>query len=196
MPSDPRIDAHIAKSAAFAQPILIHLRELVHRACPDAEETIKWGRPFYTRDGRMLAMMAAFKAHVTFGFWRRDAPGIERSDEAGGQFGRLTALTDLPADEALVSLIRDAASSTSARREGRKRPAPRPMPDIPEDLADALRAQGAAADGLARLPPGKQREYLAWVIEAKRPETRARRVALAVEQLAEGKSLNWQHERK
>ena len=196
MPSDPRIDAYIAKSAAFAQPILIHLRDLVHRACPDAEETIKWGRPFYTRDGRMLAMTAAFKAHVTFGFWRRDAPGIERSDEAGGQFGRLTALTDLPADEALLALIRDAASSTAAPREGRAKAAPKPTPDMPEDLADALQAQRTAADGFAGLPPGKQREYLAWVIEAKRPETRTRRVALAVEQLAEGKSLNWKHERK
>jgi hypothetical protein len=40
---DLRIDAYIAKSQDFAKPILEHFRELVHKACPDVEETIKWG---------------------------------------------------------------------------------------------------------------------------------------------------------
>ncbi len=44
---DPRVDAYIARSAAFAQPVLLHLRATVHAACPGVQETIKWGMPFF-----------------------------------------------------------------------------------------------------------------------------------------------------
>ena len=67
---DPRIDAYIAKSAPFAQPILIHLRKLVHKACPQAEEKMKWSMPHFDYKGEMMCSMAAFKQHCSFGFWK------------------------------------------------------------------------------------------------------------------------------
>ena len=70
MKHDPRIDAYIQRQAEFAKPILNHLREAVHAACPEAEEAIKWGMPHFMYKAQMLSAMAAFKAHATFGFWR------------------------------------------------------------------------------------------------------------------------------
>ena len=95
---DPRIDAYIAKSADFAQPVLRHLREVVHAACPDVEETMKWGFPHFMYNG-MLCGMASFKAHCTFGFWKGKLlieQADEKNREAMGQFGRLTSIKDLP----------------------------------------------------------------------------------------------------
>src|SRR6187402_3013263 len=97
MSHDPRIDAYIAKSAAFAQPILVRLRELVHAACPDVEESIKWGMPHFLHGGKLLCGMAAFKAHCAFGFWQgRAVLGEEADDAAMGQLGRITTLAQLP----------------------------------------------------------------------------------------------------
>ncbi|HEX2798311.1 MAG TPA: DUF1801 domain-containing protein, partial [Thermoanaerobaculia bacterium] len=104
--SDPRIDAHIAKAAAFAKPVLRHLRELVHEACPDAEETLKWSSPTFMYRGRIMCGMAAFKEHCTFGFWHKGMEEVlqedgAKGDQAWGSLGRLTSLADLPSDKAL-----------------------------------------------------------------------------------------------
>ncbi len=66
---DPRIDAYIAKSVPFAQPIMEHCRALIHEACPEVTETIKWGMPSFEYKG-ILCGFAAFKAHCSFGFWK------------------------------------------------------------------------------------------------------------------------------
>ena len=66
---DARLDAYIAKANAFARPILNHLREAAHAACPDVEETMKWSFPHFQCKG-MLCSMAAFKQHCAFGFWK------------------------------------------------------------------------------------------------------------------------------
>ena len=70
MTRDPRIDAYIEHAAPFARPILAHARELVHKACPKVEETIKWGMPTFVHAGGILCGMAAFKHHASFGFWK------------------------------------------------------------------------------------------------------------------------------
>ncbi|HQR67877.1 MAG TPA: DUF1801 domain-containing protein, partial [Thermoanaerobaculia bacterium] len=115
MKRDPRVDAYVARSQGFARPVLRHLRSLVRAACPGAEETIKWGMPAWTLDGKILCGMAAFKGHCSFGFWRRglaSAVGAEgkRSAEAMGSFGRITSRADLPSDAVMRRFIRKAAS--------------------------------------------------------------------------------------
>jgi uncharacterized protein YdeI (YjbR/CyaY-like superfamily) len=193
MHTDPRIDAYIARQADFARPILEHLRRLVHAAVPEAEETIKWGMPFFTLKGRPLANMAAFKAHAAFGLWQGNAvlgeEGAHR--DAMGQFGRLASLADLPPDETLADLLRRAAETAPKPRA--KRP-PKPELPTPDDLRAALDAEPRAAATFESFPPSCRREYVEWVIEAKRPETRAKRVAQAVEWMAEGKRRNWKYE--
>jgi hypothetical protein len=197
MTSDPRIDAYIAAQADFARPILEHLRAAVHAACPDAEETIKWSRPHFLHKGRVLAGVAAFKAHVGFGFWQaRQVLGDEAADREGlGQFGKLRTIEDLPPAADLCALIRKAAEA-AATVEKRPRPAkpPKPPVETPADLDAALDGESAARAAFDAFPPSCRREYVEWIVEAKRPETRVRRIAQAVEWMAQGKRRNWKYE--
>jgi uncharacterized protein YdeI (YjbR/CyaY-like superfamily) len=196
MTRDPRIDAYVAKQADFARPILEHLRAAIHRACPEVEETLKWSMPHFQYREQMMAGMAAFKAHATFGFWRGKEvlgeTGAER--EAMGQFGRLTSLDDLPAPEVLDGLIRKAMALNEAGRKPKPKPAPKPPAETPDDLRQALDSNPAARSTFDEFPPSARRDYVDWVVEAKRPETRAKRIAQAVEWIAEGKRRNWKYE--
>lgn len=195
---DPRIDAYIAKSADFAQPILTHLRQVVHSACPEVEETIKWGMPHFMYGGKLMAGMAAFKAHCTFGFWQRDAvAGTGKNDEAMGQFGRITSLKDLPSKAELARLVKKATAFTDSGEKPVRAPKapPKPPPETPEDLSAALKRNAAARKTFEAFPPSHRREYIEWITEAKRPETREKRLAQTLEWLAEGKSRNWKYER-
>jgi uncharacterized protein YdeI (YjbR/CyaY-like superfamily) len=197
MSRDPRVDAYIASKAEFAKPILTHLREAIHAACPEVEETLKWSMPSFLYKGRILAGMAAFKQHATFGFWRSSEvvgeTGIEH--DAMGQFGRIASLADLPDEPILDSLIRKAMAVLDAGPAPRKpKNPPKPAPETPEDLRAALDAEPKAAATFDGFPPSCRREYVEWVVEAKRPETRSKRIAQAVEWMAEGKRRNWKYE--
>jgi len=192
MGSDPRVDAFIAKAQPFAQPILSHLRAVIHRACPDVEEAIKWGRPAFIHEGRILAVFGAFKVHAALTLWKMGEP-TGKEEEGMGQFGRLTSLDDLPGDEELIRIIQATASARAEAKPRPKKP-PRPEPPVPDDLAAALAVSPKAQaiwDGFA---PGHRREYSEWVSEAKRAETRATRVAQSVEWIAEGKQRNWKYQ--
>lgn len=198
MSTDPRIDAYIARQADFARPILEHLRKSVHAACPEAEETLKWSAPAFMYKGAQLAMMAAFKQHATFGFWRgREVlgdTGVER--DAMGQFGRLASIGDLPPPDALQALIRKAMALTdSGAKPVRAKAALKGVLETPEDLRQALEGNEAAAASFAAFSPSARREYVEWLDEAKRPETRAKRLAQAVEWIGEGKKRHWKYEK-
>ncbi len=197
MSRDPRIDAYIAKQADFARPILDHLRRIVHEAAPEVEETIKWSMPHFTCKGRLFAGMAAFKAHATFGLWQAcevlGETGSER--EAMGQFGRLASLADLPPEEELKAIVRRAADKAREPRRPRPKKAPRPELETPPELEAALDSNAAARATFDNFPPGCRRDYVEWVVEAKRPETRDKRIAQAVEWMAEGKKRHWKYEK-
>lgn len=197
--TDPRIDAYVAKSAPFARPILAHLRALVHRAVPDATETIKWGMPFFTVDGTPLCNLAAFKAHAAFGFWRRDITEefekLHANGTAMGAAGRITSLADLPPDKIIVAFLKTAAERTRAGLPPRpkRKIAPRRPVRVPTDFAAALKENKAAAACWENFSYSHRKEYLEWITEAKRPETRAKRISTALAWLAEGKARNWKY---
>jgi uncharacterized protein YdeI (YjbR/CyaY-like superfamily) len=194
---DPRIDAYIANAAGFAQPILGRLREIVHEACPDAEETLKWGAPSFMHAGGILCMMAAFKQHASFGFWKHAlvvGEGVPR--DGMGSFGKLTSLKDLPPKKELVALIRKAMrlNEEGVKTPGvRKASTPKPPPVAPDDLAAALKKNRQARTAFEGFSPSQQREYVDWITEAKRDETRQKRLTQAIEWLAEGKQRNWKY---
>jgi uncharacterized protein YdeI (YjbR/CyaY-like superfamily) len=196
MSPDPRIDAYIARQAAFARPILEHLRRCVHVACPQCEETLKWSVPAFIYKGEQLAMMAAFKAHATFGFGKGSLVTGEGEKEksAMGQFGRLTSIGDLPEEATLHRLILKAMELTDKGVKPMRNRQARPDLAVPDDLRAALAAQPRAAATFDGFAPGARREYLEWIMEAKRAETRERRIAQAVEWMAEGKKRHWKYE--
>ncbi len=195
MSTDPRIDAYIDKQADFARPVLTWLRERVHAACPEVEETIKWSMPSFVYKGRPLAGMAAFKAHATFGFWYRHELGTGREGEAMGQYGRIESLADLPDAAEMETLTRAAmALIDSGVKPQRAERARKPEAEVPPELAEALARDDAAAANFDGFPPGCRREYCEWIAEAKRPETKSKRVAEAVGWIREGKRRNWKYE--
>lgn len=195
---DPRVDAYIGRAAVFARPILEYLRDLVHRACPDCGEAIKWGMPAFLHRGKLLCSMAAFKQHATFGLWQgRQVLGEDGAspDAAMGQYGRLTGLGDLPAEAELVAHLQRAMALIEAGAPRRTAPrTPRADLAVPEDLVQALAAHPVARASFEAFPPSARREYVEWIVEAKREDTRRRRLAQAVEWMAEGKRRNWKYE--
>jgi uncharacterized protein YdeI (YjbR/CyaY-like superfamily) len=195
MPRDTRVDTYIAGRAEFAQPILAWLRERVHAACPEAEESIKWSMPAFGYKGKPLANMAAFKAHAAFGFWDRQALATGKEGAAMGQYGRIERLGDLPDSATFEAQVRDAAARIDAgAKPVRAAKAPKPAAEVPPELAEALAGDATAAAVFEGFPPGCRREYCEWIAEAKRPETKSKRVADAVEWMREGKRRNWKYE--
>jgi uncharacterized protein YdeI (YjbR/CyaY-like superfamily) len=194
--SRDRIDAYIDKAQPFARPVLEHLRELVHAAVPDAQETLKWGMPHFVYKGKNVAGMAAFKAHCAFMI-----PGDGRQGEVEGMgsFGKIANLSDLPPDDDLRAKLAEAIGRIDTTGSAMKRTAraePKAEIPIPQDFEGALRESPAAKATFDDLAPSHRREYLEWITEAKRDETRSKRIATALEWLAEGKRRNWKYEKR
>ena len=196
---DPRVDAYIAKSADFAKPILKHLRKVVHAGCPQVVETIKWSMPHFDYKGVMCGM-AAFKQHCVFGFWKEalifDADKVAEKT-AMGSFGSIKSLADLPREKTLIGYVKKAAALNEAgiKAPGRTQPKKREPLSVLDDFSAALKKNAKARKTFEEFPPSKQREYLEWVTEAKRDETRVKRLGQTLEWLAEGKRRNWKYER-
>ncbi|GAA5007933.1 hypothetical protein FNZ56_03745 [Pseudoluteimonas lycopersici] len=193
---DPRVDAYIAKAADFARPILAEIRARVHAACLEVEETIKWGMPSFVHAGGILCGMAAFKRHVSFGYWKHALVMGEAERDGMGSYGKMAALQDLPPK---ATMRADLKKAMRLNEEGvkpeRRKAVPKPPPETPLDLAAALLENKAARASFDAFPPGCKREYIEWIVEAKREETRVKRLAQAVEWMAEGKRRNWKYER-
>jgi uncharacterized protein YdeI (YjbR/CyaY-like superfamily) len=194
MKTDPRINAYIAEAAPFARPILERLRAIVHAALPAVEETIKWSMPHFTLGGKNVAGMAAFKAHCAFTVHGEGRGG----SEGMGQHGRLTRLDDIPTEAQLAAKLKDAAGRIETQGSAttpRAKSAPKAAIAMPTDFAAALSANAKAQATFDSFAPSHRREYLEWITEAKRAETRASRIAQAVEWLAEGKKRNWKYDK-
>jgi len=194
---DPNIDAYIAKSATFAKPILKHLRKVVHAGCPQVEETMKWSMPHFDYKG-MLCGMAAFKEHCSFGFWKESLIlGQDRAAEkvGMGSFGCIRSLANLPNEKTLIGYVKKAAALNEAgiKAPGRSKPEKREPIEIPEYFAAALKKNARARKTFEAFSPSHRREYLEWVTEAKREETRKQRLTRSIKWLTEGKPRNWKY---
>ncbi|HEU4827686.1 MAG TPA: YdeI/OmpD-associated family protein [Gemmatimonadales bacterium] len=194
----PLVDAYIARSQPFARPILEHLREVVHGACPDVVEEMKWSMPHFTHHG-MLAGMAAFKEHCSFGFWKAklimEQDAVSR--DAMGHFGCIRSLDDLPSKRTLAGYVKKAARLNEEGVKILRAPrakSPKPV-SVPADLAAALRRSRRARETFESFSPSHKREYIEWITEAKRAETREKRLATTIEWLEEGKPRNWKYQK-
>ena len=194
MPTDPRIDAYIEQAQPFARPILEHLREVVHCALPQAAETIKWSMPHFTLNGKNVAGMAAFKAHAAFVIHGEGRQGpVDNS--AMGQLGRLVTLADLPSDASLSRTLSQAADRiTNGVKTARPKSVFKPEIPVPEDFATALAIASPAKRCFDQFSPSHRREYLEWIVDARKAETREKRINQAIVWLSEGKKRNWKYE--
>lgn len=196
MPDRKKVDAYIANAAPFAQPILRHVRAAIRAGCPSIEERLKWGVPAFVNKG-IVAGMATFKAHATFGFWRwkelADPRGLfKRRDGMMGT--RYTDVKDLPAKAVIAEYAKRALALDESGVKVKKVRVKRPEAKVPADLAAALRKNAKARKVFEGFAPSHRREYVEWIEEAKREETREKRLAETVKLLARGKSRNWKYE--
>ena len=197
---NPAVDEYIAKAQPFAQLILKRLRAMVHKACPDCIEVVKWGMPAFEYHGP-LCSIAAFKAHCVFAFWKvellKDPEGILAKEErtSMGHLGRISTEKELPRATALQSLIRQAmklnVDGVKVERVTKKRPALK----APPAMLAAIRRNKAALATWEAFAPSHQREYSEWITEAKQEATRERRMAQMLEWLADGKQRNWKYQK-
>jgi uncharacterized protein YdeI (YjbR/CyaY-like superfamily) len=194
--SDPRIDAYIEKSAEFAKPILVHIRKLAHQACPDITETMKWSFPHFDFKGTVCSM-ASFKEHCAFGFWKQsllEKDAFPAQKTAMGSFGRIASLDDLPGDNIILGLIRQAVELNEKGIKVPKKPASeRKELVVPEELTAALEKDKKAKETFEAFRYSHKKEYIEWITEAKTEATRNKRLATTIEWLGEGKSLHWKY---
>lgn len=198
--TDPRVDAYIAKAGDFAQPILTHLRELIHAGCPEVEETMKWSFPNFMYKG-ILCSMAAFKEHCAFGFWKaplllgRARAGATTDAGGMGQFGRITKLSDLPKDSVILGYLKQAKrlNDEDVKVPRRAKSAKPKTLVVPDYLSVALKKNKKAQATFDGFSYSHRKEYVEWLTEAKTDETRARRLQTTLEWLAEGKPRNWKY---
>ena len=200
--TDSKVDVYIEKAGEFARPILIHLRNLVHTACPDVKETIKWGFPHFEYKG-MLCHMAAFKKHCSFGFWKAalinesaqflNSLGLQGIDH----FDRISTMQDLPADSVLISYIKEAMrlNEDEIKMPKKKIDTNRLAVSIPDAFKKALDADAKANQVFEKASPSFRKEYIEWIADAKTDLTRDKRIATALEWISEGKGRNWKYER-
>jgi uncharacterized protein YdeI (YjbR/CyaY-like superfamily) len=200
---DPRVDAYISKVADFAKPIMTHLREVIHTACPDVEETWKWSFPNFMYHGAIMCNMAAFKEHCAFGFWKaslmQDADKIlENRDKDGmGHLGKIYSLKDLPKDAVLKKYIK---AAMRLNEEGVKLPPRQKVTEkekkelkIPDYFIKELKKNKKAKKVYNEFSYSKKKEYIDWFEEAKTEATRNKRISEALDWIAEGKSRNWKY---
>lgn len=190
-------DAYVAAAPEFARPLLTHFRALVHRACPGVTETIKWSHVFFESGGTICAM-ATFKEHCSFGFWHQGMKAVLVENrlthkDGSGDFGPVRVRADLPSDVVLIRLIRAAVALNAAGIPARATRIAKKPPAVPADLAKALKTHTAAARTFEGFTPSQRREYVEWITEAKREETRANRLITTLKWLAEGKKRNWKY---
>lgn len=198
---DPRIDAYIAKQKEFARPILVRIRDVVHAACPDVHETLKWSSPHFDYRGGMMCAMAAFKEHAIFGFWKGAlidgvSPNRNNGSEAMGNFGRLTSVKDLPSKRAMMSMVKQAMRlNDEGISAPKQKKAPKPEATVPGALAEAFDQNRRAAGQFEQFSPSQRREYIEWIDDAKRDDTRVKRIAQAIEWIADRKGRNWKYQK-
>lgn len=200
--TDKRIDAYIGKAELFAQPILQHLRKLVHTACPNVTETIKWGFPHFEYSGEILCSMASFKRHCVFGFWKaaimKDPDRLLTLFEKAsmGHLGRITTLKDLPGDRILKKYIKEAAALNEAGVKLPSRSATKTTASplvVPNYIKTALKQNKKAAAVFEAFSTSHKKEYVEWITEAKTEPTRGKRINTMLEWLQQGKQRNWKY---
>lgn len=196
-------DQYILKSASFAQPILHHIRELVHMACPETEEKIKWGMPFFDYKNDNLCFMASFKQHCGFGFWKtpliKGLPERNNPEEKSsmGNLGKLMLLKDLPSDKKIIGWIKQAMvlNEKGIKVAKKEKDTVVKKIEMPDDFLKALKKNKTAFENFHAFTFSQKKDYIQWITEAKTEATRDKRMITSIEWIAEKKVRNWKYEK-
>lgn len=200
--ADPAVTTYIENAEEFAKPILVHIREVVHKNCPDVTESIKWGIPHFNYAGDYLCVMTAYSKHCSLAFMKGELMSDPRfaGDKgvvASKRFmGKLTSLADLPSDEELAGFIKE-VMDLNERGVKLTKPAKTESKPIetPTYFLEALETNPAAKKVFESQSPSYRKNYIVWLESAKTDTTRQQRIAEALEWIAEGKGRFWKYEK-
>ncbi len=198
------IDHYIAGAEDFAKPILELWRRLIHENCADVQEAIKWGLPHFDHKGDHMCVMAAYKAHCSFTFLKGELMSDLRL-KAGKDvkpinrfLGKITQLSDLPADEDFIAMIKEAVQlnekGIKIKREKPVAEKPKIL-ETPDYLQAALDDNTKAKEVFETKSNSFRKEYIIWITDAKTDETRQKRINEALAWIAEGKGRFWKHQK-
>lgn len=201
---DPKVTQYIDNAEAFAQPILKHLREQIHRNCPDVVESVKWGNPHFDYKGDFMCVLASAKKHCSFTFIKSEFMSDPRF--AGGKkvkpgqrfMSRITSMSELPSDEELACFIKEAMdlNDRGVKLDKTAKAAPNSEPtDAPEYLLSAFSTNSVAQEVFGNQSASFRKNYIVWLESAKTETTRQRRLDEALGWIAEGKGRFWKYEK-
>ena len=191
MKRNKTIDEYLASVEHFREEV-IRLREIMLQS--GLEETIKWGIPVYTLEGKNIVGISSFKTY--FGMWfyqgvfLRDPAGVLMNAQEGVTKGmrqwRLTSMEEID-EELIMQYIQEAIQN---QREGKEIKPERKALLVPPALDEALDQYPDARLGFDALSHSKKREYTEYISEAKRAETKQNRLAKILPMLEQGIGLN------
>lgn len=197
-----QVDQYILKSPDFAQIILDHIRFLVHSACPDIQEQIKWGFPNFIYKGKILCHMAAYKQHCSFGFWNSEHLEDQHQilqkigKTSMGQIGRIESIEQFPDGDIVFDLLKSAMHQIDSGIVPKKSSKASKPVDLPEILISALNQAPEAKAHFERFTASQKREYIDWIKDAKADATKERRLQTIIEWVSEGKTRQWKYQKK
>lgn len=175
------------------RPLLERLRALLNEC--EVEETVKWGQPCYTHEGKNVAGIGAFKEFVSVWFFQGALLRDEHGVLVNAQEGKTKAMrqwrfqsVDAIDEPLLRAYVEEAVEN---QRQGREIKAKRNKPvEVPDELATALAERRDAGARFDALTPGRRREYADYIADAKREETRLKRIEKVMPMILAGHGLN------
>ena len=192
--ADDRVTAYLARHPLWRTP-LENARAIL--VSSELEETIKWGGPAYTLDGRVLVGLAGFKKHCAIwfhqGVYLEDTENLLQNAQKttrGMRQWRIEAGDKLP-----KAVFKRYVKETIANERAGMRVTPKRKKSVqmPQALATALKKDKDFATAYRALTPGRQREYAEHVASAKREQTRATRLEKIRPKVLAGEGLNDQY---
>ena len=161
----------------------------------ELEETFKWQFPTYTWEGKNIVGLGAFKEYVGLWFFQGVFLEDKHNKLINAQEGKTQAMRQWrfqsinEMDEQLiVQYIKEAIQN---QKEGKELKPNKGKPlEIPEILEEKLNGDPQLKDSFGKFTPGKQREFTEHIQEAKRKETKLKRIEKVVGMIKDGIGLN------
>ncbi len=185
------VDEYIIKHPQWQEELIL-LRELMQST--EMNETVKWGAPVYTVNGKNVVGLGAFKSYV--GIWFYQGVFLEDNQKVliNAQEGKTKAMRqwrfnsfDEIDQQLVLQYVQEAIQN---QKDGKELKASKKPLVVPPELEEAFLKDQLLANSFQSLTPGKQKEYAEYVSEAKRVETKLSRIGKITPMIIEGKGLN------
>ena len=189
--SSEKIQAYIDKQVKWKSG-LEKLRSVL--LSTELEETVKWGMPTYTINGKNVVGFSGFKNH--FGLWFFQGSFLKDPHNLliNAQEGKTKALRQMrfqDTKEIKTTTIKNYVKEAIANSKAGKQIKPEKKTlAIPAELKKALNEDKFLKSAFEKFTPGKQKEFSEYITEAKREATKISRLEKIIPMIKDGVGLN------